>query len=563
MTSYRNAEAIPEDVMVELSTFDPIIARLLFNRGVKTKANADAFLSPNFELRHDPFLMTDMEKAVSRVLHAIKNNECIAIWSDYDCDGIPGAVLFHDFFSAIGFANFENYIPHRHDEGFGLNTEGIDKLIERDTKLIITLDCGIADVAHVAHAQKNGVDVIVTDHHEPGNELPPAFAILNPKRDDAYPFRELCGSGVAWKLIEALILRGGFNLKEGQEKWWLDMVGLATMADMVSLTGENRVLAHFGLTVLRKTKRKGLHELFRALKLDARNLSDDDIGFSIAPRVNAASRMGRPHDAFNVFIATDDVKAATGARHLEQINNERKGAVGAMVKEIKKRLSEREPELVLVIGNPEWRPSLAGLVANSLALEYRRPAFVWGRDGRGVLKGSCRSDGTVSVVSLMEAARELFIDFGGHHASGGFAVREECIHDLGKRLSEVYGASATKMSAVQELSIDADLALADVTDAFHRSISRLSPFGVGNTKPLFRFCGITPRSITSFGKAKEHTKVLFEGGRGNLEAIAFFKLPDGFTKPLLENTNIDLIAHVEKSFFMGRPQLRLRIVDVL
>jgi single-stranded-DNA-specific exonuclease len=471
-------------------------------------------------------------------------------------------VLWHDFFSAIGFTNFENYIPHRHNEGFGLNAEGIDAVALRGATLLITLDCGISNSEEVLHARTHGIDVIITDHHEPGATLPQAFAILDPKRDEAYPFRELCGTGVAWKLIEALIARGGFALTPGREKWWLDMVGLATMADMVLLQGENRTLAHFGLQVLRKTKRKGLQEIFRTQRINPVHLSDDDIGFTIAPRVNAASRMGKPHDAFHVFTTVDDGEAREGAAHLERINNERKGVVAALVKDVKKRLTEREVGNVIVIGDPTWRPSLAGLVANTLAEEYQRPAFVWGRDGRGVLKGSCRSGGSASVVLLMERAKDAFIEFGGHHASGGFAVHDAQIHSLPALLERAYDTDDAALVHVKESIIDADLSIDAVTDTLSRTLAQLSPFGVGNTKPLFRFSGLTPERVTTFGKTANHTKLSFRGERVSIDGIAFFRTPESFT-PKLGHEPVDVIGHIERSYFMGRPELRIRIVDIV
>jgi single-stranded-DNA-specific exonuclease len=484
------------------------------------------------------------------------------IWSDYDCDGIPGAVLWHDFFTAIGFTNFENYIPHRHNEGFGLNSEGIDAVHARGATLLITLDCGISNLHEVSHAKTCGIDVIITDHHEPSATLPEAYAILDPKRDGAYPFRELCGSGVAWKFIEGLLARGSFTLSEGYEKWWLDMVGLATMADMVSLTGENRVLAHFGMQVLRKTRRKGLQEIYRTQRIDPRYLSDDDIGFTIAPRVNAASRMGKPHDAFRVFTTTDDEAARDGAAHLEHINNERKGVVASLVKEVKKRLLEREIGKVIVIGDPSWRPSLAGLVANTLAEEFKRPAFVWGRDGRGIIKGSCRSGGTMSVVKLMERARDVFIECGGHHASGGFAVHDAHIHALPARLAAACDTDDVTLCDTQEVTIDADLSVDAVTDVLNRTLAQLSPFGVGNTKPLFRFAGVTPERVTTFGKTANHTKMSFRGTRASIDGVAFFRTPESFA-PDLGMKPVDIVGHVERSYFMGRPELRIRIVDIV
>lgn len=560
MKSYSVAPTVTDDILQNFTGINPVLTQLLVNRGVTDRAEADVFLAPNFEMRHDPFLMTDMGVAVERILRAIRDNERIAIWSDYDCDGVPGGVLAHDFFFAIGYENFENYIPHRHNEGFGLNNEGIDAIAARGAKVIITIDCGIANVREVAHANELSVDVIVTDHHEPGAELPLALAVLDPKRDHAYPFRELCGTGVAWKLVEGLIARGNFALTKGQEKWWLDMVGLATMADMVSLTGENRILAHYGLAVLRKTRRAGMTELFRLLKINPRDLVDDDIGFSIGPRVNAASRMGDPMVAFNAFASRDEGVARQSALALEKVNDERKGTVAAMVKEIKKRLRDRELSDVIVIGDPTWRPSLAGLAANALSEEHRRPAFVWGRDGRGTLKGSARG-GATSVIELMNGARDAFIEYGGHHASGGFSVHENSIHTLGDRLVESFRALSGVHVPTAQLIADRELSLEEVTDSFHRTIISLSPFGVGNAKPLFVFCGVIPERVTTFGKANDHTKLTFARRNGTLNAIAFFKTPERFSSPLEAGKSYDLLAHIERSTFMGRPELRLRIVD--
>lgn len=560
MSNYSVQSGVPKELATQFDGIDPILAQLLVNRGVVSRADADAFLAPDYSLRHDPFLMTDMDRAVNRILRAIRDGERIVIWSDYDCDGVPGGVLMYDFFTAIGYTNFENYIPHRHNEGFGLNTDALDTLISRGAKLVITVDCGLANVHEVAYANEHGVEVIVTDHHEPGPVLPSAYAILDPKRDDAYPFRELCGTGVAWKLVEGLIARGGFNLAAGQEKWWLDMVGLATIADMVSLTGENRILAHYGLSVLRKTRRTGMKELLRILKINPQELIDDDIGFSIGPRVNAASRMGDPMTAFRTFASKDDGEARTSAALLEKVNDERKGTVAAMVKEIKKRLRDREVLDVIVIGDPEWRPSLAGLAANSLSEEYARPAFVWGRDGRGTLKGSARSSAT-SVIALMSGAHDAFIEYGGHHASGGFSVHEDAIHTLGERLIQSFQTLNVAHAPRSPHLVDRELSLEEVTDALARTLASLSPFGVGNAKPLFLFRGVIPERVTTFGKTQNHTKLTFTRRNGTLNAIMFFKTPDRFESPLVANTPIDLLAHIERSTFMGRPELRLRIVD--
>lgn len=508
--------------------------------------------------------MHDMAAAVKRILAAIAADEQITIYSDYDCDGIPGGVVLHDFFKAIEYEHFNNYIPHRHYEGFGLSNEAVEKLAEEGTKLIITIDCGTSDIEPVTRANELGVDVIITDHHEPGPQLPLAVAVVNPKIGDSYPFKELCGSGVIFKVIEALIEQGNFKLTPGWEKWWLDMVGMATIADMVPLVGENRIFATYGLQVLRKSRRPGLQQLLRKVRANQQYLTEDDIGFTIGPRINAASRMDTPEDAFAMLAATDEAEAGARVEHLEGLNNERKGQVAAMSKKLHKQLDEL-PELpdVLVFGNPEWRPSLVGLTAGKLAETHKRPAFVWGRDGNGVIKGSCRSNGFISVVELMNATPDSFLEFGGHHFSGGFSVKDDRVHTLSKELNDVWEALGNQAMVEEEKQIDAVIALADIGPALVRELSHLAPFGMGNDKPLFRLEGVVPVSVEAFGKTKEHTKLMFDTPNGKLEAIDFFKLPEDYPVTPTVGQSLTLLAHLEESFFMGRKQTRLRIVDVL
>ena len=569
-TLYRLTDAVPADVLEQYDGLDPLLAQLLWNRGLRDRDVVDRFLNPDYDLhQHDPFLFTDMQKAVARVLEAVKNNEHIVIYSDYDCDGIPGGVVLHDFFRAIEYEHFTNYIPHRHYEGFGLSTEGVEKCKERGTTLIITIDCGTGDVAAVEKANELGIDVIITDHHEPGNHVADAYALINPKRDDAYPFKGLCGAGVVYKLVQALIAEGAkqhiFEFGEGKEKWFLDMVGLATIADMVPLVDENRVFAHFGLTVLRKSRRPGLQKLFRKTRTNQSKLTEDDLGFTLAPRINAASRMDTPEDAFNMLATTDESEAGVHVDHLEKLNNERKGVVAGMAKEIKKRIGGTEDMgPVLVMGNPEWRPSLVGLAANTLSETYKRPAFLWGRDGAGIIKGSCRSYGDISVIAIMEAAKECFLEYGGHHGAGGFSVQSEKIHHLSEQLQQAYETLPEDiLKHSHEHAVDAELTLEAINSVLLRTLRTLAPYGEGNTKPLFRFSDIVPMRVETFGKTKNHTRLLFKTDGGSIEAISFFTTPDQFDTVPKEGAPLSLIAHVEESFFMNRPQTRLRIVDIV
>lgn len=536
-------------------SFPEVLERLLRERGVDLESK-DAFLNPDYKNLHDPLLLPDMEKARDRVIEAIQKEEEIFVFSDYDADGIPGAVVLSDFFKRIKYEKVFFYIPHRHDEGFGLNKEAIDIAQERGSKLLITIDCGTADAEEVLHANKNGIDVVITDHHE-ANVLPKAYAIVNPKiKGSTYPFKELCGAGVAYKLVQAIYSKEKFGVKEGMEKWSLDMVSIATLSDMVPLVGENRILAKFGLEVLRKSPRPGLQALCQKLKLNQKYLSEDDIAFMITPRINAASRMGHPMDAFKLLSASDMVEALRLATYLEEINKERKTSVATMVKEAKKHLKERGSiREVIVIGNPEWRPALVGLVANSLVEEYSRPVFVWGRDGDGVIKGSCRSYNGYNLFELMNLVKESFLEFGGHSGAGGFSTNLEKLTTLEENLSK----ALENISEVKgESHSGIPITVGDIGESLWKTLSMLAPFGTGNPKPVFEIsCEV--RGVKTFGKNKEHLEVSLEN---NVKAISFFSTPEQYGNPS-SGTRINLQANLEKSYFLGRPDLRLRIVDII
>jgi single-stranded-DNA-specific exonuclease len=547
-----------------LASYSLPLQQLLFSRGLVDKAAAEVFLNPNYETQlHSPLLLHDIVKATTCIHAAITNNERIVIFSDYDCDGIPGAVVLHDFFKAINFTEFTNYIPHRHYEGFGLSVTAVEKIATGGAKVIITIDCGTSSFEAIARANQLGIAVIVTDHHEPEAELPPALAIVNPKLG-TYPFPDLCGAGVIFKLVQALLQTGQYNISVGREKWWLDMVGVATIADMVPLVGENRVLAHFGLQVLRKSRRPGLQHLLRKAKIAQEHLTEEDIGFTIGPRINAASRMDAPEHAFLMLTATDAGEAGMHVETLEKLNTQRKSTVAVMTKEINQRLkSMTELPAVLVMGNPLWRPALVGLAANKLSEEYNRPVFLWGKDGNEVIKGSCRSGGGVSVVRLMEEATAVFIEHGGHHMSGGFAVHDDHIFSLAESLNNAHASLGADGNVARELIVDADLSLADVFGEVRQALAKLAPFGTGNAKPLFSFTRVVPTDVSVFGKAQEHLKLQFTTDKGSIEAIAFFATPTTFTKEPAAGEPITILAHIETSFFMGRKQTRLRIVDIL
>ncbi len=367
-----------------MQKYGELLRTLLQKRGIIDEEKAEAFLSPDYSRDlYDPFLMRDMEKACVRLFQAIENKEKIIIYADYDCDGIPGAVILADLMKLLRYNNYQVYIPQRNSEGYGLNLESIKQFSGSNTKLIITVDLGITAVAEVAQAQADGMDVIITDHHLPPEILPKAFAILNPKTDD-YPEKMLCGAGVVFKFVQGFIKKYGeyFKIEKGEEKWMLDMAGLATLSDMVPLTGENRAIAYFGMKVLRKSPRPGLQKLMAKMNIDQRHLAEDDIGFMVTPRLNAASRMDDPMRAFELLSTDDEREAGALADHLSKINDERKTIVAGIMREVNKKLEKQEAPAkreVIVIGNPGWRVGILGLVAGKICDQHKKPVFVWGK----------------------------------------------------------------------------------------------------------------------------------------------------------------------------------------
>lgn len=561
----------PGDLLrTELAAYDDLTAALLVRRGVTTKEEAERFLNPSYDLHlHDPFLMIDMERAARRFADAILKKEKIAVWSDYDCDGIPGGVLLHDFLKKAG-ADFENYIPHRHDEGYGMNVLGIEKLAKSGVALIVTVDSGITDVEPIARAKELGMEVIVTDHHLPGEILPDAFAIVNPnaREEETYPFRGLCGSGVAWKLVCATLsvapeLRA--NVPVGWEKWLLDMVGLATIADMVPLVDENRVLTTYGLLVMRKSPRVGLQKLCRGMRLDQRAITEDDVGFMIAPRVNAASRMGEAREAFRLFTTTNEDEADALAKKLEKANRQRKAEAGAITRAVHTRLKEREEmRSVIALGDPDWRPSLLGLVANTIADEYERPVFLWGREGNMRLKGSMRSGGNTHALDLMRATIDTFVDFGGHAAAGGFTVIDDAVFFLEDRLVEAHATLQTKEDDSLANHADAAITPEEATHAFLRKVEKLSPFGQQNAKPVFLLREVVVHDISRFGKSEEHLKLKIQSGDETIDAVTFFAKGSlaRIAETLLKGSVVNLLAHLERDTFARGTPVRLRLIDI-
>jgi single-stranded-DNA-specific exonuclease len=547
---------------------------LLARRGVVDSEKIEHFLHPDFARdTHDPFLMKDMDIAVARVLGAMEGNERIAVYGDFDCDGIPGASVLADTFAKIGYENVEVYIPHRDREGYGFHVPAVDELATRDVKLIITVDVGGAAIDTVKYANGLGIDTIVTDHHEITGPLPDAAAVINPKLGN-YPFSDLCGAATAWKLASALLIEGKrrglpqfMAIPDGWEKWLLDLVAIATVADLVPLIGENRALAHFGLTVLRKSPRLGIRALCSTTRLRQANITEDDIAFSFAPRINAASRMDEPELALRLLTTHDADEAELLAAKLESLNRKRRGVVASIVREARSRIKARfkDDDRAVIMGDTEWKPALMGLAANSIMEERGGIVCLWGRDANGRLKGSCRSDGTVSVVELFTHARESFEEFGGHHASGGFSVSHDAVHTLPEVLARAAEELSSQSVPKEVKEPDGELTLSQISAPFFRDLSRLAPFGMGNPKPVFRVRKARITFARQFGKEMNHTEVTLVCSESGImyRAFQFFRTPMDFTIPPSPGTSADVLATVERDTFRGSDRLALRIADIV
>lgn len=551
------------------SIHDELIRNLLERRGITEKEAQEAFLCPSYERDIRPSqALPGVERAAARILSAIERGERIAIYADFDCDGIPGAVVLHDFFRKVGHEHIEVYIPHRDREGYGFHACALEGLSRAGVSLIITVDVGTTALEACARAKELGMDVIVTDHHEPHGPLPEAVAIVNPMlaKDAAEP--NVCGAAVAWKLVCATLEAGrarGLGSFEaiplGWEKWLLDMVALATVADLMPLVGENRALVHFGLTVLRKSRRTGIRALAMRARIRQNELSEEDIAFALAPRINAASRMDNPELAFRLLTAGFE-EAEALAERLEELNASRKASVGALVREAKKRAKQRFASGVpVVMGDTAWKPALLGLAANALMEERGGLVCLWGRDASGNLKGSCRSDGSVSVVELFSHASAGLEAYGGHAHSGGFSVSHERVHALPDSFAEAALALEKAPIAREPQTSEGVLGLSEVTQGLFSALGQLAPFGLGNPKPVFRIPRVRIDDVKRFGREKNHTELSLCNENGfSCRAFQFFRAPADFALEPVPGVTADILATVERDSYRGG--IALRVVDV-
>ena len=547
-------EALTRSLFKEVLPWHRTIASLLLQRGITSFEEARAFFNPSLADLHDPFLMKDMDKAVERILLAISNEQPILIYGDYDVDGTCSVAVLYLFLSAI-YPNVFTYVPDRYKEGYGVSSQGIDFADDNQIPLIITLDCGIKSHERVAYARERGIDMIITDHHTPSENLPEALAVLNPKRADcSYPYKELCGCGIGFKLVQALCKTLDFSPETAYK--YLDLVALATCADIVPLTGENRILVHTGLQLINQQPTEVMQLLLASAK---RPVEVRDLVFVAAPRINAAGRMEHAEKAVRFLIGRDLDKAT----ELEYLNTQRKTTDEQITEQaLCMILSQGEEEApATVVFSQDWHKGVIGIVASRLIETYYRPTIVFTQSG-DVLAASARSVKGFNLYEALCECKDELIQFGGHTAAAGMTLRPENYERFKQKFQEVVERTLPQELRSPKLILSGELPLGDITYTFYRCLQRFAPFGPKNMTPVFYAHGVLAKEVRRVGKDFSHLRMILTDPKSNHDfvAVGFGLAPQ---KELIESGQPLTIAYqLTENSWQGRTSLELIIKGV-
>ncbi|MES2811202.1 MAG: single-stranded-DNA-specific exonuclease RecJ [Bacteroidota bacterium] len=539
---------------------DEIITTLLIQRGIETYEQAKTFFRPTLDDLHDPYLMKDMDKAVDRIQKAITNQESILIFGDYDVDGTTAVSLVSSYLKSY-YPNIATYIPDRYDEGYGISFKGIDFADDNGFTLIIALDCGIKSIEHIAYANQKGIDFIICDHHRPGETLPDAIAILDPKRADCdYPYDELCGCGVGFKLIQALAQNRNQTTEELIP--YLDLVATAIAADIVPITGENRVLAKFGLEVINSNPRPGIKALIQNIKKNV--LTITDVVFIIAPRINAAGRIKHGNYAVELLTEFDLLQAEEFASQIETFNVDRKDLDKQITKEALLQIQEKNEteRFTTVVYQENWHKGVIGIVASRLIETYYRPTIVFTKSG-DKLAASARSVKDFDVYNALEASSEFLEQFGGHMYAAGMTLKEENYEAFKNKFEEVVQQTIHPDLLTPEISIDLEIGLDQIDERFMRILKQFEPFGPENMTPVFLTKELYDTGYgKTLGKEEEHLR-LFVKQEFHSEGIAAIGFGLAKKKKYTENQKkFDAVYSVDENEWNGKTSLQLRLRDI-
>jgi len=501
---------------------------ILSARGLDDPTVRDGFLNPSYDARHDPFLLPDMGNAVERLVRARQNQEHLTIYGDYDIDGLTATAVLLDAFASFGFAHVEAFIPNRFVEGYGLTVDAIERIAAAGAQLIVTVDCGSLSQKEIERANELGVDIIVTDHHNVLEVQPPAVAVINPKRPDhSYPFIDLAGVGVAFKLVQALQTRLP-GLEPGQEKWLLDLVALGTVCDVVSLVDKNRANVYWGLKVLSKTRRPGLKALMAVARVEPHTVNARSLGFGLGPRMNAAGRLETAQIALDMLTARDPMMALEKAQELDALNSARRAEQDTIYKAAVEQAKQYEPDDVLVVSAPDWNHGIIGIVAAKLLEKFHKPTFVLQEMG-SESKGSARSYGDFSAADAIRAADDIISKGGGHKAAAGVTLPTKNIQAFRERVNAYYRELGLKNQ--RELLLPREDVLAEIDQVGEELVSEiaaLEPFGNGNLQPVLRSDGLVVVHVRRMGADGQHVKLELRPPAGKTMQFLAFNAPDHF-----------------------------------
>ncbi|MDC1167734.1 single-stranded-DNA-specific exonuclease RecJ [Flavobacteriaceae bacterium] len=546
------------DELSEVLSIDKVLSSLLIQRGIHTFEQAKKFFRPSLDDLHDPFLLKDMDIAVSRIERAIANNENILIYGDYDVDGTTAVSLVSSYLKTIT-NQIATYIPDRYDEGYGISTQGIDFAADHNFSLIIALDCGIKALDKVKYASQKNIDFIICDHHKPGDKIPKAAAVLNPKRKDcSYPFDELCGCGVGFKLIQALASKKGQTLEDLTA--YLDLVATAIAADIVPITGENRILTYFGLQVINSNPRNGIKAIIQGVK--KKILTITDVVFIIAPRINAAGRMKHGNYAVELLTEMDYETAIRFAASIEKFNIERKEIDKKITYEALQQIeaADEKEKFSTVVYSEDWHKGVIGIVASRLIESYYRPTLVFTKSGEK-LAASARSVKGFDVYEALEQCSEHLEQFGGHKYAAGLTLSPDQYIPFKEKFEAVVKKTIDKELLIPEIAIDSPLELSDITPKFFRILKQMGPFGPKNMKPVFTTNSVRDNGYGKrVGADKSHLKLNIINGADQKTYNAIgFGLGDKITST---QNDFDIAYNLDENEWNGNTSIQLLIKDI-
>ncbi len=558
--NFKQADEEKVNALQQSLKVHPIVCKLLVERGIETYEEAKKFFRPELCELHDPFLMKDMDKAVNRISEAISKNEKILIYGDYDVDGTTAVATVYSFLKEF-YPSIDYYIPHRYTEGYGISFKGIDFAAENNFALIIALDCGIKANDKVDYANEKGIDFIICDHHNPGEEIPKAVAVLDPKRSDCnYPYKELSGCGIGFKLIQAFSLQNGISLERCYQ--FLDLVCVSIGADIVPITGENRILAWHGLKKVNSNPVTGLRKLMEISGVK-KELTITDVVFILGPRINAAGRMDDAKHAVKLLIAEDiDYDAEANAFQLNKLNNERKDLDRSITAHALEMIGADENLInrkSTVVFHPDWHKGVIGIVASRLTETYYRPTIVL-TESDGKVTGSARSVKNFDLYEAIYECRDLLIQFGGHKFAAGLTLHPENVEALIQKFNKVVSERITDEQLIPELEIDAEIELEEITPKFYSILQQMAPFGPENMKPVFVTKEVKDNGWSKIVK-EDHIKFSVKKNGSNVMDGIGFGMAQKFN--LVKSGPFDIAYHIEENVWNEKVSLQMMVKDVM